>query len=887
MADSVEEGTHGMWLTTFNRRTICTLPAVMGLAVLPLVAGCSGCRSANDFSDATAREGRPEESPAEKPRAEKPPVEVGRPQSLPIPMSASNGSRPPGLWVKPGHWTAVRVPAVAHHQDLLGRLAIGTITPADDRVPLAATDYTLAVGRLVALPKAPEQDLPRSASAGWKNLRSATMVPPSSDRSRAMVRVSTARGIPLLETPELLRVAPSHQYGFVVLARRPRLYDYLRTLPSIQPPEDELMGLALGADYRLVPLAATRPIDLPATAQRWSSIAYFLWDDLPADLLSGEQQQALLDWLHFGGRLIVSGPRTLELLRGSFLQPYLPARAVGSRRLEREGLSPLGRWRRPDGTIVPSPARPIDAVRLRLADTSHCRFLPDTGELFAERRVGRGRVVTSAVGLGDRGLTRWDGWDGVVNACLLRRPARQFFVDEQGSPAARWLDTARFPEARDARVNCGLRYFASDSGVPYSLQAADILWQRDALGFRDSPFDSRLDAQSAANPLAEPSAGGVAAWRDFGPVPDAARRALRAAAGVEVPPSRFVAWVVGVYLLVLVPVNWSVFRLLDRPHWAWGAAPVISLAAAGMVVYLAQLNIGFVRSTAEAVVVEMQPGSARAHATRYLALYSSLTTRYEFRLDDPGGAALPMPTVARADRFQRRSGQPRVVDYTPGREPTMEGFSVPSNSTGMVHAEHLIDTGGPIELIEDESGDVAVTIRNRSTFPLREAMVIERRSATHVAVGWIGELDADERRTVALVERASTRAIDSYRATKQPGAASTAGGNAAPSDTRRGRAHLGDVDLSAVYRLGIMPDDLELGEIRLVALSDHAPPGLVIEPAADQRKAATLVVAHLRYLFGESPASDRHEVDELVWAAPPFSDFPPPVVDNNSFETDR
>ena len=59
----------------------------------------------------------------------------------------------------------------------------------------------------------------------------------------------------------------------------------------------------------------------------------------------------------------------------------------------------------------------------------------------------------------------------------------------------------------------------------------------------------------------------------------------------------------------------------------------------------AQLNIGFARSQNEIAVVEMQPGYSRAHVARYTALYTSLATRYEFRLDDPGGQILPFPRV--------------------------------------------------------------------------------------------------------------------------------------------------------------------------------------------------------------------------------------------------
>ena len=39
----------------------------------------------------------------------------------------------------------------------------------------------------------------------------------------------------------------------------------------------------------------------------WTTISHVVWDGLPPDILSVAQQQALLDWLHWGGQLIFTG----------------------------------------------------------------------------------------------------------------------------------------------------------------------------------------------------------------------------------------------------------------------------------------------------------------------------------------------------------------------------------------------------------------------------------------------------------------------------------------------------------------------------------------------------------------------------------------------------
>ena len=152
-----------------------------------------------------------------------------------------------------------------------------------------------------------------------------------------------------------------------------------------------------------------------------------------------------------------------------------------------------------------------------------------------------------------------------------------------------------------------------------------------------------LDSRAICAAAAGAGAGGVERFQSGG---RAARKALQSAARIEIPNRSFVMWVVVVYLLVLVPANWALFRSLKRVEWAWVAAPLIAVVCTGTVIRMAQLDIGFVRSQTELAVVEMQGDYARGHVTRYNALYTSLATSYGFQCDDPGAVVLPFPTVA-------------------------------------------------------------------------------------------------------------------------------------------------------------------------------------------------------------------------------------------------
>ena len=57
------------------------------------------------------------------------------------------------------------------------------------------------------------------------------------------------------------------------------------------------------------------------------------------------------------------------------------------------------------------------------ADANFVRY---SGDLIVERRLGRGRIVVTAFRLSSQDLRSWSGMDELLNAFLLRRPARKF-----------------------------------------------------------------------------------------------------------------------------------------------------------------------------------------------------------------------------------------------------------------------------------------------------------------------------------------------------------------------------------------------------------------------------------------------------------------------------
>lgn len=703
--------------------------------------------------------------------------------------------------VKPGHWTTVAVDAVANNFDWPGDLAS---RPRD----LAGVPFRLGSTRPVALAKGQR-----------KTLEMVLYLPPELRPPSIALDLRGAGGATVEDGIFPVQRMPAHQFYLVVLAGLPDRYRFLRGLDCVLPEAEDAIDPLNAAHYRVVLPKIDRVVPLAANPLTWTNIAYLVWDELDPALLTTEQQSALLDWLHWGGQLVVSGPASLDQLRASFLGPYLPAEGRGTWTLGPAEAASLGAW-------AEKIARPLGSSRTAWAGE---RLEPALGgltllaqgaePLVVERPVGRGRVVVTAFRLAERELLAWEGYDAFWNGCLLRRPPR-VFRRANSVYDWRWQDHPdRAATDYPARIS-RLEYFTRDP------------WHQSLL--RDALAEA-TDADSAdvlTTPDELEADPGVAGWNDNGEIAAAVRGSLQHASGLKIPDLRFVARALGAYLLVLVPVNWLVFRLLGRVEWAWAAVPALALGFAFLVARLAQLDIGFARAENETGVIELQPGYARAHVTRYTSLYSSLSTPYTLSWSEPSALALPFSLGG----GQLLADQDRLsVVYRRDRRVRLEDFLVSSNSLGVIHSEYQLNLEGTLELSPDGN-----QIDNRLRFDLRGAGLIGPRGTA-----WIGEFPAGARRDVAWVawpaeDTADDAAPRGFWADERDRQPETSRAATAEAINVRGLLELAETRRS-------------LDETRLVAWTSADLPGLEVAPRAAQRRRTYAVVAHLGY--GPPPAA--------------------------------
>ncbi|MBA2115952.1 hypothetical protein [Bremerella alba] len=775
--------------------------------------------------------------------------------------------------VKPGHWTNVSTLMKANNFDFRGELYASTVDSNNNPVPITDTDYFFSATRPLALPKGQER---------WSDL---LFYPPLFERNISQSRLfacdlrPVGGGRPVLvDRLATARMYPQ-EYYMVVLASASDEYQFLEVTDVVRPLYPSLTPEEQAPHYRLVLPKTVDRVSVPENSMAWTSIAYVLWDGIDPALLSLDQQQAMVDWLHFGGQLIISGPDSLDRLKLSFLGDYLPADDGGSVELgqdrfqawndefvKTEKIYESNKWQELRYEVD------LRAGALRGSDLKlrpEAQFIPKTGDLVAERRVGRGRIAVTAFQIRSPDISRnWKNFDSFLNGVLLRRVPRKFIQTDDEQPVNAWADTYG---TNDPRLVTSLRYMSRDLAnlMPaYQRRDANLIQElppgeptpdmTDAMEAGSLPDENQiaeLEAQikqtekdlniDAFSGFTYDNQAGVAGWNDASGISTAARACLRDAAGISIPNGNFVLRVTAGYLLVLVPLNWLVFWMMGRVEWAWIAAPVIAIIGAVCVIKLAELDIGFARSRTEIAFLEAHADYHRAHLTRFTSLYTSLSTTYDMTFSESTAVALPFGRGAEAFSNQSRrfgEGTSEVRYHQEGGDIQLSGVQVASNSSTMIHSEYFLSTS--IEPMFQWDTDTAGsgTLTYASTQTLHDVGVIRRNAQSNqIEVAWLGDLQPETKRELRFGKADDEWTLfDAW--TDSPVLSLT------PTDGQVNLRHL----LNTVKDVR----QLKQGETRLIGWTEEDMPGMTISPESNQRTIRTMVVAHLQHADLPEPQAD-------------------------------
>ncbi len=786
----------------------------------------------------------PETDPAKieemKKERQRAPIEFFRSQVLP------NDVLP---YIKANHWSMVGLEMRANHEDYAGSIQ-------SRPVMLAGQPHEIVFRRDVLLKKA---------------ARSRVTLPILLPGVPKEIGFQLIRPDAIRQDEEWLaslRVLEPHQQMVIVLSKNAndhynRWSQYRAVLPSAARRDDPIQLEKLRYYRMVLPLEPDKPM-LSSHPLTWSPISHVIWDGMAPELIGVAQQQAMVDWLHWGGQLVIvggAGP-AFAPLRESFLGPYLPAEPSGEN-VSRTGaeLKPLSDaypptaatfdaddpqasnipfrevWRaigkryRPPAPILTAPKKPIYVAALRPKPGASTIPLGGPGDppLGVEWRVGRGRVLMLAVSLSDPDLSGWAGFDTMVRRVVLRRPEERMVEDFGHNPSgAGGFHPPRFEPLVGTELT-QVRYLARDLGAP----------TRRALDEDNLPTTQGYTVNGA--PADSPYAIPVGEWLDSAALPDLGRDKLEKASGIEIPGRMFVLKVILAYIFALIPLNWAICRyLLRRRELAWIVVPTLSLAFAIGVERAAAYDVGYDSSCDEVDLIETQGDYPRGHVSRFASLYS--TGRVKFSIsypNDPTALALPLATgrTVRGEDVTQSSFQTQPV-------PALTGFQVQPRSLGLFRAEQMANLPGTVTITP--AGQGPRTVENGSGLDLNDAWVVEVGAPSPPPTtsdpdpGY--KLKAVALGPIAAGAKVPLGAIAEVEPRVGPGA---------------GQLEPGPF-LDLLLRNSVASGPEEVGELRLIAWSGKPLPGQVIEPAVDRHRGFTLMVAHLEPAPLPDPASLRY-----------------------------
>lgn len=812
------------------------------MLLLPLL-GCRGCNSDPQNTN---------QDPNAKNKNQKQRLVADELRTIPF------SSEITGNAVKPGHWYQTRHKLKANFGDESLVASMFDIDKQELPMPPWAQGIPLQFERNVSLAKGQEKTIELKVLQPDEFRQ----IDPSGNTSTnvSLFTRYALRGLgsPILEESFLLKAMPEYQYDMLILSREVSPYTFWRGLDCIVWPLYEPDEKFRVTPHRIIDIPESElPNSIPNQLTTMTSISHIVLNDAMLGNLTTEQQSAILDWLYFGGTLILNGPDAIGSIENSFLRPYAPLQQTSTSLLSESMLDTLNNsWslRFSKGERIPFANEtlrekalqiPILNGSLATADDQKsplpAQWVEQLEGLVAERFFGQGRVVMTTFPMTNPMFVNWPSYSALIHNGIFRKPPR---IPSLGiEPLVEYDGDLKGTEMSPIH-NTRLRIWARD---------LDATTMRNEAFIRSNKIDEELQHPDHRKKI------GFGAWNASSHLLLSITDALRESSGITVPMLSTVLKWLAAYLIVLVPINWLLFRLIGKLEYAWLAAPLIALAGVFVVARGVRLDVGFTRSQNTIQFLELHNHYPRGVLSSYHALYTSLTTNYQAVFSDntdnalnavnSSGVLCPMP----AHTIGRTANRARMLEYKVADEKGngFHSFPVLSNTTGMLQSEEMVELSGSISITptsNPQSSDPANSplqwnVTNNSPLNLRHVAVLGIDSQDQLQLGWVAAIPPNSNLSISPTPQ--------------------------PNSQRTSEQWLDIDDPAIAYLLQDICKHYPLGRNEWIALGwiQENPSRLQITPASLQAQSKAIVLLHLTTA---SPAPINHDV-RLYAPTPEFN----------------
>ncbi|MFN9642953.1 MAG: hypothetical protein ACK56W_23420 [Pirellula sp.] len=778
--------------------------------LLTVVVGCRGCN--------------PQTAKPKDPEEEKKKLRITSSEMRTLPFSKDTI----GNFHKPGHWYQANHKLKANQQDESLTAKVSIFSRERKLVPTFPGASPMEFQRNIAIGKDQEKNIalkfyqPDIAVNNEEMDMTSETIPSYLGVNYSMRGVGTT--VFAGEYPA--RLLPGYQYNIVSISVDPARYVFWRGLDCMVWPSQKLTTELRIAPHRMIDLNEDEiASQFPEHLYSMTSISHLVINDASPSRFSTEQQNAILDWLYFGGTIIINGSDAIGGISSSFLKEVSPLNSTVASSVTEDEIERLNEnWtikeytdQNKTASVVPfTPAKKIPKLEGELADGAS--WVNSLNGLVAEKLVGQGRVVMTTFPMTDNTFIRWPSYSSFIHNAILRKPPRDVIFSRQPGGSA------------EADTRFAGMYSGSELNPIHSTRLR--LWARD------------LDSSMMSTSRVDTKKTSLGAWNPQSEILLQARQSLQQSSGITVPKIETIVKLLVGYLIILVPINWLVFRLLGKVELAWVAAPMIAIVGAFVVARGVQLDVGFSRSQTEYGFLECHAGHPRGVLSSYSALYTSLSTNYRATFENENGVVTPMPSPA-ADIGASKRIAATKYDYTFADDAGsgLQSTPVLSNTTGLLQSEETVQLGGDINTKMDASL-LQVTVTSDSTIDLKDFGVLGIDPQGRFVKGWLGSLEKGTAKKCDLkVQEKDDRWFDEWNQNvilSRPDLIRSDGINWT-------RSEIGDeLYLGAILETVSKGYPLAKGEYIAIGWTDNPLSTLNIVPIAKQKKQRNLVLLHLR-----------------------------------------